>query len=78
MLRAAVLSLLCAPRWRSTAAGCGESGSGGEGDPSSLVPAGAAFYVEAAVQPQDGRREDALAAASKIMRTDDPAAKLPG
>ena len=77
MLRAAVLSLLCLLA-ALTVAGCGESGSAGEGDPSSLVPAGAAFYVEAAVQPQDGRREDALAAASKIMRTDDPAAKLQG
>jgi hypothetical protein len=76
MLRAAVLSLLCAVV-ALTAAGCGGgSGSGGEGDPASLVPAGAAFYVAAAVRPQDERRDDALAAASKIMRTDDPAAKL--
>jgi uncharacterized protein DUF3352 len=77
MIRATVLSLFCAVL-ALIAAGCGEAGSGGEGDPASLVPAGAAFYVEAAVQPQDERREDALAAASKIMRTDDPAAKLRG
>jgi hypothetical protein len=75
MLRAAI-SLLCV-LVALTAAGCGGSGSGGEGDgPASLVPAGAAFYVQAAVQPQGERRDDALAAAAKIMRTDDPAAKL--
>ena len=75
MLRATALSLTCA-LLALTAAACGESGSGSEGDPASLVPAGAAVYVEAAVQPEGERREDALAAAGKIMRTEDPAAKL--
>ena len=74
MLRAA-LSLTCAVLVL-TAAACGESGSGSEGDPASLVPAGVAFYLEAAVQPTGERREDALAAAGKIMRTEDPAAEL--
>ncbi len=77
MLRAFALSLLCAVL-ALTATACGESGSGGEGDPASLVPAGAPIYLEAAVQPQGDRREDALAAAGKIMRTDDPGAKLRG
>jgi len=76
MLRAPALSCLCAAVVALSAGGCGESGSGGEGDPAALVPAGAAFYIEAAVQPEGDRREDALAAAGKIMRTDDPAAKL--
>jgi hypothetical protein len=76
MLRASALSLICATLLALTAASCGESGSGGEGDPTSLVPAGASFYVEATVQPEGERREDALAAAGKLMRTDDPAAKL--
>jgi len=75
MLRASGLSLICAVL-AVAAGGCGESGSGGEGDPASLVPAGASFYLEAAVQPQDEWRDDALAAAGKIMRTDDPAAEL--
>jgi hypothetical protein len=75
MLRASALSLICAVL-ALTAAACGSSGSGGEGDPTSLVPAGAAFYVEAAVQPEGDRRADALAAAGKILGTDDPAAKL--
>ena len=74
MIRASAL-LLCAVIAVGTA-GCGDSGSGGAGNPASLVPAGAAFYLEAAVQPEGDRREDALAAAGKIMRTDDPAAKL--
>jgi hypothetical protein len=76
MLRASALSLICAAVLALTAAACGDSGSGGEGDPASLVPAGASFYIAAAVQPEGERREDALAAAGKIMRTDDPAAKL--
>jgi hypothetical protein len=75
MLRAAALSLLCA-FLALTAAACGEAGSGGEDGPASLVPAGASFYLEAAVQPQGDRREDALAAAGKILRTADPAGKL--
>jgi hypothetical protein len=75
MLRASALLLLCAAL-ALTATACGDSGAGGEGSPASLVPAGASFYLEAAVQPQGEQREDALAAAGKIMRTDDPAAKL--
>jgi len=75
MIRAAALTLTCAVL-ALTAAACGESGSGGDADPAKLVPAGAAFYLEAAVQPQGDRRDDALAAAGKILRTDDPAAKL--
>jgi hypothetical protein len=75
MLRATALTLTCA-LLALTAAACGESGSGSAGDPASLVPAGAAVYVEAAVQPEGERREDALAAAGKIMRSEDPAAEL--
>jgi hypothetical protein len=76
MLRAPALSLLCVLA-ALTFAACGESGSpGGDSDPASLVPAGAPVYLQAAVQPQGERRDDALAAAGKIMRTGDPAAKL--
>jgi Protein of unknown function (DUF3352) len=75
MLRAAI-SLLCV-LVALIAAGCGESGSGGEGDgPAALVPADALLYAEAAIRPQGDAREDALAAAGKIMRNDDPAAEL--
>jgi len=75
MLRASALTLTCAVL-ALTAVACGQSGSGGDADPAKLVPADAAFYLQAAVQPQGDRREDALAAAGKILRTDDPAAKL--
>ena len=75
MLRASALSLTCAVLALAPAA-CGQAGSADAGGPASLVPAGASFYLEAAVQPEGDRREDALAAAGKIMRTDDPAAKL--
>jgi hypothetical protein len=75
MLRASALSLTCAVL-ALAGAGCGQSGSGAAGDPASLVPAGASFYLEAAVQPEGDSRDDALAAAGKILRTNDPAAKL--
>jgi hypothetical protein len=75
MLRAAALTLTCA-LLALTAAACGESASGGDADPASLVPAGTPMYFEAAVQPTGDRRENALAAAGKVLRTDDPAGKL--
>ena len=40
------------------------------------MPASAPIYAEAAVQPTGERREDALAAAGKLLRTGDPAGKL--
>ena len=66
----------CAPAPASSlalgVAACGEyAGSGGDADPASLVPAGAPVYVEAAV-PEGEQREEALAAAGKIMRTRRP------
>jgi len=75
MLRAAALTLTCTALALGATA-CGEAGSSGDGDPATLVPAGASVYVEAAVQPTGDRREDALAAAGKLLRTEDPAARL--
>ena len=76
MTRAIALPLICAVA-ALTAAGCGESaGAGGDADPAALVPASAPIYAEAAVQPTGERREDALAAAGKLLRTGDPAGKL--
>jgi hypothetical protein len=77
MIRAAALTFSCAAL-ALTAAACGESASGGDADPASLVPAKAPMYFEAAVQPTGERRDDALAAAGKVLRTDDPAGKLRG
>jgi len=75
MLRAVALTLTCAAM-ALTAAACGQSASGGDADPASLVPAGAPVYAQASVRPAGDRRDDALAAAGKLLRTDDPAGRL--
>jgi hypothetical protein len=75
MPRAVALTFTCAVLALTTAA-CGQSASGGDADPASLVPADAGIYMQAALRPEDERREDALAAAGKALRTDDPAGKL--
>jgi len=75
MLRASALLLTCAVV-ALTAAACGESGSGGDDGPASLVPASASVYAEAEIRPEGELRDDALAAAGKILRTDDAAGKL--
>ena len=75
MLRAAALLLTCATTALVIAA-CGESASGGEGDPAALVPAAAPVYAQVAVRPEGERRDAALDAIGKVMRTDDPSGKL--
>jgi len=59
-------------------AGCGsESGSGASGaDPAKVVPAEAPLYVEAAVRPDGDLEEGASDALKKLLRTDDPGAKI--
>ena len=58
-------------------AGCGgSSGSGGAGDPATAVPVGATFYLEATVRPSGGQRGDALDAAGKLLRAQDPAGRI--
>jgi hypothetical protein len=59
------------------AAGCGSSsGSGGSDDPAALIPAGAPVYVEGLLRPDGKVRSDLEGALKKILRTDDPAAKI--
>jgi hypothetical protein len=60
------------------AAGCGssESPGGADADPATAVPARAPVYLEAVVEPEGRVRDDALAAARKILGTDDPVAAL--
>ena len=74
MLRATALSFICVAL-ATVAAACGSSSSssGSDADPASLVPAGAPVYAQSVVQPEGARRDDALAAAGKLFRTDDPA-----
>src|SRR3954453_9893954 len=58
-------------------AGCGGGGGGGnsDADPAKLVPASAPLYVEITARPQGSTRDDAQAAAKKLLKTDDPGAK---
>ena len=61
----------------AVAAGCGSSsGSGGSDDPAALIPAGAPVYVEGVLHPDGKVRSDLEGALKKILRTDDPGAKI--
>jgi hypothetical protein len=74
MLRAAslaALSLLAA-----LVVACGGGSAGGEADPASAVPADAMLYAEVNVRPEGDLRDDALDAAGKVLRTDDPEGKI--
>jgi hypothetical protein len=73
LLALTLVLALCA----AIAAGCGSSsGSGGDDDPAALVPAGAPVYVEGVVRPEGKVRSDLEGALKKILRTDDPTAKI--
>jgi hypothetical protein len=73
LLMLTLVLTLCA----AIAAGCGSSsGSGGDDDPAALVPAGAPVYVEGVVRPEGKVRTDREGALQKILRTDDPNAKI--
>jgi hypothetical protein len=75
MIRTTLLTL--AVLAAALAAGCGgDSGSGSGDGPAGLVPRDAALYVEATVRPEGDLREDALAAAGKVLDTSDPGPRL--
>jgi hypothetical protein len=61
-------------------AGCGSGGdsssSGGANDPAKAIPASASVYLEATVRPGGKQKSDLEAALRKILRTDDPGAKI--
>src|SRR4051794_25012250 len=74
MLRAAslaALSLLAA-----LVVACGGGAASGDADPATAVPADAMLYGEVTVRPDGDLREDALAAAGKVLNTDDPQGKI--
>jgi hypothetical protein len=75
--RSLVLALLCA-LIAAIATGCGSSssGSGGDNDPAALVPANAPVYAEATLRPNGKVGADLDAALQKILRTQDPGAKI--
>jgi Protein of unknown function (DUF3352) len=74
MLRAALLAALSLVA--ALAAGCGGGAASGDADPASAAPANAMAYIEIAIKPEGETREDALAAAGKVLATDDPEGKL--
>jgi hypothetical protein len=57
------------------AGGCGSSAKTSQ-DTAAVVPARAPVYVEVTVDPQGDQRDGALAAARKVLGTDDPRAAL--
>jgi hypothetical protein len=57
-------------------AGCGSSSSGGDSDPAAVTPRGVPFYLEVTLRPEGATRDDALAAAGKVLDTDDPAGRI--
>jgi hypothetical protein len=74
MIRAAslaALSLLAA-----LVVACGGGAASGDADPASAVPANAMLYAEVAIRPEGELREDALAAAGKVLSTQDPEGKM--
>jgi len=58
------------------AAGCGGSSASGGDDPASAVPADAPIYADATLRPEGSLRDDALAAAGKVLRTSDPQGEI--
>jgi hypothetical protein len=57
--------------------GCGGGGASGGGvDPATFVPADSTFYFEAVVRPDGETKDDVRALAGKILRTEDPSAKI--
>jgi hypothetical protein len=75
-----VLLILVLAAMAALATGCGSSssGSGGDSDPAAAIPATAPIYVEATVHPDGKLGDDVTAVLKKVMRTDDPGAKLQG
>ena len=53
--------------------GCGGGGADGDLDPATLMPADTALYVEAVLRPEG---DDARAFAAKVLKTEDPGAKI--
>ena len=74
MPRALPLLVLCL--LLGSLVGCGGSAADGGADPASGVPADATVYAEATVRPEGDLREDLLAAAGKVLQTDDAEARI--
>jgi hypothetical protein len=75
-MRTAFLPICCVALTLSLASCGGDTGSGDDAEPASLVPANASMYFEATIRPEGEQRERVLAAAGKIMRAPDPAGRI--
>jgi hypothetical protein len=73
--RAGALLAVCAAL---AAVGCGQSSPGGNagGDPAGVVPASAPLYGEAVVKPDGDQKAKLESLLRRILRTDDPGAKI--
>ena len=76
MPRIRLLLLPCLLLIAVALAACGGAGGAADADPAKAVPAGTAIYLEGVVRPEGDQREDVLDAAGKVLRTDDPEAKM--
>jgi hypothetical protein len=74
------LALVAAAAIAVPVAGCGSSGdsssAGAANDPAKAIPVSAPFYLEATVRPTGSDKTNLEAAGRKLLRTNDPAAKL--
>ena len=72
MIRLARLATFCLLVLASVA-GCGGGGAASGGpDPATAVPANAGIYIEGVIRPEGAARDDALAAAGKLLGTSNP------
>jgi hypothetical protein len=76
MPRLRLLPLPCLLLIAVLLAACGGGGGAAGADPATAVPAGTALYVEGVVRPEGDQRDDVLDAAGKVLRTDDPEARI--
>jgi hypothetical protein len=74
MLRAASLAVLLL--LAALVGACGGGGGAADADPATAVPGDALVYLEATVRPEGDLREDAVAAAGKVLRTADPQVRI--
>ena len=76
MPRLRIITLPCLLLIAVALAACGGAGGAADADPASAVPAGTAIYFEGVVRPEGDQKDDVLDAAGKVLRTDDPEAKI--